>query len=112
VPSTRTNSAYPVIQSYKQHHKFVVLHSHILEQLVFAAPREWVHLCLAHGIDWPSLPCDGAVLPPAHSLAWHGSWAWLALVSVINLPALAVPINHIYKFPYYYHMKPKSFYNT
>ncbi len=49
------------------------------------------------------------MLPPAHSLAWHGSWAWLALVSVINLPAPAVPINHTYMFSYNYHMKPKSF---
>jgi hypothetical protein len=50
------------------------------------------------------------MLPPAHSLAWHGSGAWLALVSVINLPGPAVPINHTYKFSYNDYIKPKSFY--
>ncbi len=55
------------------------------------------------------LPRGGAMLPPAHSQACHGSWAWLALVSVINLPAPAVPINHTYKCSYNYHIKPKSF---
>ncbi len=111
-PSTwNGSSAYLVIQSYKQYYKFVVSLSYILEQLVFTAPRVWVHLCLAHRIDWPSLPHGGAMLPPAHSLAWHGSsWAWLALISVINLPTLAVPINHTYKFCYNYHMKSTSLY--
>jgi hypothetical protein len=100
-------SAYLIIQSYRQHHETVVLHSYILEQLVFAAPRGWVHLCLTHGIDWPSFPCGGAMLLPAHSLAWLGSWAWLVLVSVNNVPAPAVPINHTHKLSYNYHMKPK-----
>jgi hypothetical protein len=101
------NSAYLVIQSHTQHNKFVILHSYILEQLVFTVPRKWVHLCRAHGIDWPTLPYGGAMLSPAHSLAWHGSWAWLALVSVIDLPAPAVPINHTYKISYNHHIKPK-----
>ncbi len=43
------------------------------------------------------------------SQAWHGFWAWLTLVSVINLP----PSNCFHKshiqFPYNYHMKSKSF---
>ncbi len=104
------NYAYLVIQFYRQHHAFVVLHSYLLEQLVSAAPRKWVLLCLAYGIDWPSHPRGGAMLPPAHSLACNGSWAWHALVSVIILPAPAVPINHTYKFSYNCHMKPKSFY--
>jgi hypothetical protein len=55
-------------QSYKQYYEFVVSHSYILEQLVFAAPWERVHLCIAHGIDWPSLPRGVAMLPSAHSL--------------------------------------------
>jgi hypothetical protein len=43
------------------------------------------------------------MLLPAHSLAWHGTWDWLALISVINLPSPAVPVNHTYKFSYNYH---------
>jgi hypothetical protein len=50
------------------------------------------------------------MLPPAHSQASHGSWAGLAPVSVINLPALAISINHTCKFSYNYQRKPKSFY--
>ncbi len=47
-PNTRNrNSAYSVNQSYKQYYEFVVSHSHVLEQLVSTAPREWGRLCLA-----------------------------------------------------------------
>ncbi len=44
------------------------------------------------------------------SLAWHGSRAWLALISVTDLSAQAVHINHTFKFSYYYHMRSKSLY--
>jgi hypothetical protein len=73
VPNTQNgNSAYSVIQSYKQYYEFVVSHSDVLEQLVLTAPREWVHLRLAHGIDWPSFPHGVAMPPSANSLglAW------------------------------------------
>jgi hypothetical protein len=54
-PNTRNrNSAFLVIQFYKQYYKFVVSHSYVLEQLVSTAPREWVHLCLAHRQWWAS----------------------------------------------------------
>jgi hypothetical protein len=68
-PNTgKGNPAYSVIQSYKQYYEFVASHSYVLEHLVSAAPRKWVHLCLAHGIDWPSFPRGMAMLPSAHSL--------------------------------------------
>jgi hypothetical protein len=85
------------------------LHSYILEQLVFAAPREWIYLCLSHGIDWPSFPCSRVMLPPlAPGLAWlHGlgssSFCYQQLVRS------GCSINHTYKFSYNYYMKLKSF---
>ncbi len=87
----RTNFAYSISQSYEQHHVLIVLHSYILVQLVFPAPREWVHLCLAHGIDCLPSTWWGYVYPSAHSPAWHSSWAWLALVSVITRPLQLFP---------------------
>jgi hypothetical protein len=51
---------------------------HSLEQLFFAAPRKWVHLCLAHGIDWPFLPHSGAMLPLPNlwPMAKYASTRW------------------------------------
>jgi hypothetical protein len=94
-PNTRNrNSAYSVIQSYKQYYEFVASHSYVLEQPILAAPREWVHLCLAHGIDWPSFPRGVAMLPPAHSLGL----AWLALISIADLHSGLFPQSHIQVF--------------
>jgi hypothetical protein len=68
-PNTQNgNSAYAVIQSYKQYYEFVVSHSYVLEQLVSAAPLERVYLCLAHRVDWSSFPGGIALLPSAHFL--------------------------------------------
>jgi hypothetical protein len=103
-------SAYLVVQSYKQYYELVVLHSYILEQLVFVAPCEWVHLCLAHGIDCLPFHMVWICYPPPNPLAWCGFWAWLALISVSDLPTPAVPINHTCKFPYNYHKRSKSSY--
>jgi hypothetical protein len=64
---------------------------YILEQLVCAAPHEWIHLCLGHGIDWPSFP-RVELCCPSCSQVWLGFTAWVALVSVINnLSVPAVP---------------------
>jgi hypothetical protein len=87
-PNTQNrNSAYSVIQSYKQYYEFVVSHSYVLEQPVLAAPREWVHLCLTHGIDCPSFPRGVAMLPPPTLLAWLGLPWFLLLI----YPFRAVP---------------------
>jgi hypothetical protein len=78
-------STFSYIQSLEVTRKLLhYIHTYVLEQLLFAAPREWIHLPLAHGIDWPSFPHGRAILPPPT--------AWLALVSVINnLSVPAVP---------------------
>ncbi len=56
-------SNYSILQATAQ---IVVLHSYILGQLDFAAPCEWVHLCLAHGIDCLPFHVEGlcSIHPP------------------------------------------------
>jgi hypothetical protein len=49
----------------------------------FRSTKRWVHLCLARGIDCLPYHVVGLCCPPPF-LAWPGSWAWLALVSVNN----------------------------
>jgi hypothetical protein len=111
-PNTRNrNSAFLVIQFYKQYYEFVVSHSYVLEQLVSTAPREWVHLCLAHRIDWHSFPSGVAILPPAHSIGLARlSWAWLAPISIADLSTPGRSHNHTNKFSYSFHMRPKLVY--
>jgi hypothetical protein len=103
-------SAHPVIQSYKQHHEFVVVHSYIQEQLVFAAPCERVYLCLAHRIDClPFYVVGLCYLPPP--APWLGMAPGLGLPWFLlsTCPLRLFLINHTYKFSYNYHMKPKSY---
>jgi hypothetical protein len=77
----------------------------VLEQLISAAQRKWVHLCLTHRIEWPSFIRGTAILPSAHSLGLGASWAWLAPISVADLPIPGRSHNHTCKFPYSYHMR-------
>jgi hypothetical protein len=72
-PNTQNgNSAYSVIQSNKQYNEFVVSHSDVLEQLVLTAPREYVHLRLAHGITGLLFHMAWLCHPPPTPLAWLG----------------------------------------
>jgi hypothetical protein len=106
------NSAYSVIQSYRQYCKFSVSHSYILEQPTSAAPRKWVHLCPAHGIDWPSFHMAWLCYPPHTPLAWLG-FLGLACPDFYCWFVHSGPfpqITHMYKFSYSYHMRPKLLY--
>jgi hypothetical protein len=99
-------SNYSILQATA---RIVVLHSYILEQLVFGAPREWVHLCLAHRIDCLSFHVEGLCHPPPLS----------ALVCLLGLacpgfcyqlaPSSYSHKSHI-QFPYDYQMRSKSSY--
>jgi hypothetical protein len=61
-------SNYSILQATTQ---IVVLHSYILEQLVFAVPCECVHLCLAQGKDCLPFHVVGLCYPPPlPGLAW------------------------------------------
>jgi hypothetical protein len=85
--------------------QMIALHSYILEQLVFTAPRERDHLSLAHRIDWPSFPGGRAMLhPPSPRLGVAPG------LFINNLSTLAVSIKHTCKLSYNYLMKPMSFY--
>ncbi len=86
-----TKRYYLVIQSYRQHHEFVVSHSYILEQLVFTAPHEWVHLCLAYGID----------CLPSHVVGLHQPLPtpWLGMAPGLSLPQLLLPTSPLQSRP-------------
>ncbi len=104
-----SDSTYPIIKFYKQRHKLLYyIHTYLSSQSSEHHENGSISVSLTGQTAFLSMWRGYATLHL--SQAWCVSWAWLALVSVINLLPYSYSHKSHIQFPYDYHMMSKSSY--